>query len=96
MSKAKVRLESTIGFIGTGLIDAIPDEDILQQYRNEGKHATLNPQFWNNDTKDFVKNSDGTLAVENGGIVYKFDYALDRAFSNERCFVLGSSERNTR
>lgn len=78
-SKAKVRLESSIGFIGSGLIDAIPDEDILDQYRSEGKHATLNPQFWDNTAKDFVKNTDGTLAVENGGIVYKFDYALDRA-----------------
>lgn len=73
LSKAKVRLESSIGFIGSGLIDAIPDEDILDQYRSEGKHATLNPQFWDNTAKDFVKNTDGTLAVENGGIVYKFD-----------------------
>lgn len=79
LSKAKVRLESSIGFIGSGLIDAIPDEDILDQYRSEGKHATLNPQFWDNTAKDFVKNTDGTLAVESGGIVYKFDYALDRA-----------------
>ena len=79
LSKAKVRLESSIGFIGSGLIDAIPDEDILDQYCSEGKHATLNAQFWDNTAKDFVKNTDGTLAVENGGIVYKFDYALDRA-----------------
>ncbi len=79
MSKAKVRLESTIGFIGSGLIDAIPDEDILEQYRSEGQHATLNPQFWDNEAKDFVKKDDGTLALKNGGIVYKFDYALDRA-----------------
>ncbi len=79
MSKAKVRLESTIGFIGSGLIDAIPDEDILAQYRSEGKFATLNPQFWDNDAKDFVKKADGTLALKNGDIVYKFDYALDRA-----------------
>lgn len=79
LDKAKVRLESSIGFIGSGLIDAIPDEDILEQYRSEGAHATLNPQFWNNETKDFVRNSDGTLAVKNGDIVYKFDYALDRA-----------------
>lgn len=79
LSKAKIRLESSIGFIGSGLIDAIPDEDILEQYRSEGKHATLNPQFWDNTKKALVKNADGTLAVENGGIVYKFDYALDRA-----------------
>lgn len=79
MSKAKVRLESTIGFIGTGLIDAIPDDSIMAQYRSEGKFSTLNPQFWDNTAKDFVKKDDGTLALKTGGIVYKFDYALDRA-----------------
>lgn len=79
LSKAKIRLESSIGFIGSGLIDAIEDDSILAQYRKEGQFATLNPQFWNNQTKDFVKNSDGSLALKNGGIVYKFDYALDRA-----------------
>ena len=79
MSKAKVRLESTIGFIGSGLLDAVPDDSIMAQYRSEGRFATLNPQFWDNDAKDFVKKADGTLALMNGGIVYKFDYALDRA-----------------
>ncbi len=79
MSKAKVRLESTIGFIGSGLIDAIPDDSVKAQYRLEGQRSTLNPQFWDNSAKDFVRNSDGSLALENGGIVYKFDYALDRA-----------------
>ncbi len=79
MDRAKVRLESTIGFIGSGLIDAIPDDSIMAQYRHEGQFSTLNPQFWDNTAKDFVKKEDGTLALKNGGIVYKFDYALDRA-----------------
>lgn len=79
LSKAKVRLESSIGFIGTGLIDAIPDDSIMAQYRHEAQFSYLNPQFWDNDAKDFVKKEDGTLALKNGGIVYKFDYALDRA-----------------
>ncbi len=79
MDRAKVRLESTIGFIGTGLIDAIPDDSIMAQYRHEGQFSTLNPQFWDNGAKNFVTKEDGTLALKNGGIVYKFDYALDRA-----------------
>lgn len=79
MDRAKVRLESTIGFIGSGLIDAIPDDSIMAQYRHEGQFSTLNPQFWDNGAKDFVTKDDGTLALKNGGIVYKFDYALDRA-----------------
>lgn len=79
MDKAKIRLESSIGFIGTGLIDAIDDDSIMAQYRKEGRFSKLNPQFWDNEAQDFVKNADGTLALKNGGIVYKFDYALDRA-----------------
>ena len=79
MDRAKVRLESTIGFVGSGLIDAIPDDSIMAQYRHEGQFSTLNPQFWDNGAKDFVTKDDGTLALKNGGIVYKFDYALDRA-----------------
>ena len=33
-----VRLESTIGIIGTGLIDAIPTEDIVAQYKSEASY----------------------------------------------------------
>ena len=33
-----VRLESTIGIIGTGLIDAIPSEDIVAQYKSEASY----------------------------------------------------------
>ena len=40
------RLESTIGVIGTGLIDAIPEEAIREQYRAEAPYVELNPAFW--------------------------------------------------
>ncbi|MBR6345918.1 MAG: c-type cytochrome [Bacteroidales bacterium] len=48
------RLESTIGVPGSGLIDAIDDEDIKAQYKAEydylaaaGKADAINPAFWN-------------------------------------------------
>lgn len=50
------RLESTIGIIGTGLIDAIPQEDIIAQYKAEAENFKkngmdvskyLNPSMWN-------------------------------------------------
>ena len=50
------RLESTIGVIGTGLIDAIPSEDIAKQYADEAAYFKkegldvneyLNPSMWN-------------------------------------------------
>lgn len=50
----EVRLESTIGIYGTGLLDAIDDADILAQYKaEEAKGAKLNPAIFANG--DFVK-----------------------------------------
>lgn len=49
-----IRLESTIGIYGTGLTDAIPDEEITKQWESEskyfnsvGKTDALNPAMWN-------------------------------------------------
>ncbi|MDR1602104.1 MAG: hypothetical protein LBS42_06705 [Tannerella sp.] len=54
-----VRLEATIGIYGTGLIDAIPDDSLLAQYRYE-----KNLGFPLNDAKyqpeNFIKEVDGT------------------------------------
>lgn len=54
------RLESTIGIIGTGLIDAIPGDSIAAQYATEAKALReaglnvseyLNPSFWDEGTQ---------------------------------------------
>ena len=45
----KVRLESTIGIYGTGLLDAITAEDLKAEYINQEKHGVkLNPAIWAN------------------------------------------------
>ena len=42
-----VRLESTIGIYGTGLLDAIPDDSLKAQYLKESMAgANLNPAMW--------------------------------------------------
>ena len=42
-----VRLESTIGIYGTGLLDAIPDDSLKAQYQREyNAGANLNPAMW--------------------------------------------------
>ena len=63
-----VGLENTIGVYGTGLLDAITDEDIIAQYRKEANDKTadgqpilrngLNPAFWNGgfQTTGYYKN----------------------------------------
>ncbi|MBR4133180.1 MAG: hypothetical protein IKU04_01470 [Bacteroidales bacterium] len=67
------RLESTIGVIGSGLIDAIPEEAIREQYRAEAPYVELNPAFWDKGANDFAAgayyanwqagaNGDGILA----------------------------------
>ena len=48
------RLESTIGVIGSGLIDAIPEDAIREQYRAEAPYVELNPSFWDKGADDFA------------------------------------------
>lgn len=75
-----VKLESTIGIYGTGLLDAITEDDILAQYRKEetdGYMANgLNPAFYaNGNWTDMYSNSlqgDGTKYAR------RFTYALSR------------------
>lgn len=59
-SNLAFRLESTIGIIGTGMIDAIPNEAIAEQYAAEAKSLReagldvseyLNPNFWDESAK---------------------------------------------
>lgn len=75
-----VKLESTIGIYGTGLIDAIPEDDILAQYRKEEADGFLpngfNPAFysgggWNSMYANTLQ-GDGTKYVR------RFTYALSR------------------
>ena len=48
------RLESTIGVIGSGIIDAIDQDDIREQYRAEAPYVELNPAFWDKSANDFA------------------------------------------
>ncbi len=48
------RLESTIGIGGTGLIDALSEEAIREQYRAEAPYVELNPAFWDKAANDFA------------------------------------------
>ena len=57
------RLESTIGIIGTGLLDAIPEEDIKAQYQAEAPFVELNPAFWDKDANDFAPTAWYSLAA---------------------------------
>ncbi|UKK49397.1 hypothetical protein L6475_05520 [Prevotella sp. E9-3] len=81
----EVRLESTIGIYGTGLLDAITDDDMREQYRKEAKHAELNPAMWDKEADDFAAsayykanyNDLGTFHGDHGP-VKKFTYAMTR------------------
>ncbi len=67
----KVRLESTIGIYGTGLLDAISDEDLKSQYASEEKvGAKLNPAIFANG--EWVKTYGKTKHP------LRFTYALSR------------------
>lgn len=74
----EVRLESTIGIYGTGLLDAIDQDDMKKVYQDEAKHVKLNPAMWDKTANDWAstawyKLADGTKMVK------KFTYAMTRA-----------------
>ena len=73
-----VRLESTIGIMGTGLLDAITEDDLREQYRQEAKYVELNPSMWDKDADDFASTAWYTLA-DGQKAVKRFTYALTRA-----------------
>lgn len=77
-SNYEVRLESTIGIYGTGLLDAIDQDDMKAQYQNEAKHAELNPAMWDTAANDWASSAWYTLA-DGTKKVKKFTYAMTRA-----------------
>lgn len=75
-----VKLESTIGIYGTGLLDAIEESDILAQYRQEETDGLLpnglNPAFY--AAGKWVSMYSNSLQGDGTGYVRRFTYALSR------------------
>lgn len=70
-ANVRVRLESTIGIYGTGLLDAIDDDDLKAEYaRQEEAGVELNPAIFRGG--DWVK------TYNNTGHPLRFTYALSR------------------
>lgn len=83
-----VRLESTIGVIGTGLIDAIPEDSIIAQYKKEAAVGVeLNPNFWDKGANDMAAGAWYKFSVpgtDSKGkpvekMLKRYTYALTRA-----------------
>ena len=84
------RLESTIGIIGTGLLDAIPDEAIREEYQKQAAwwkknnidvNEKLNPAFWDAAANDFAATAwyvNASSGVEQVNRLKKFTYAMTR------------------
>lgn len=79
--QVNIRLESTIGIYGTGLLDAITDEDLKAQYAKQEKdnYFALNPKIFQNGewVSQYSNNrpSDGGTGEKHP---YRFTYALSR------------------
>ena len=84
-SDYEVRLESTIGVYGTGLIDALDDEDIEAQWKKESQYVDLNPNMWDKEAGTFKAsayyaapyNDTGTHRGSHGPLK-RFTYAMTR------------------
>lgn len=71
-----IRLESTIGIYGTGLLDAISDDSITAQWKKESPYLTLNPALW--DAEANTWKSYYNTGLDKKSYVRKFTYALSR------------------
>ena len=83
-----VRLESTIGIIGTGLIDAIPEDSLKKQYELTARYMEVNSAMWDKEANDWASTayytnwtSPGALAdgTPVNGMIKRYTYALTRA-----------------
>lgn len=78
MGNYDVLLESTIGIFGTGLLDAIPEDSIIEQWRREEGHTKngLNTAYFENGQwKGYYANK-----LQGNGTPYvrRFTYAMSR------------------
>ena len=84
-SDYEVRLESTIGIYGTGLLDALTDEDIEKQWAAEAPYVELNPAMWDAEAGKFKAsayysapyNDTGKFHGDHGPLK-RFTYAMTR------------------
>ncbi len=82
----EVRLESTIGVYGAGLLDALTDEDIEAQWKAESPYVELNPAMWDKEAGTFKAsayysapyNDTGTFRFGQHGPLKRFTYAMTR------------------
>lgn len=76
----EVRLESTIGIYGSGLLDAISDDDIVAQYHKEYADGYmqngLNPSYYSNG--NYAGYYSNKLQGDGTPFVRRFTYALSR------------------
>lgn len=84
----EVRLESTIGIYGTGLLDAISEEDLKKQYQESAKYGEVNPAMWDKSKNDWAASAYYSLAdgkwangkdAKSVKAIKRFTYAMTRA-----------------
>ena len=75
----EVRLESTIGIYGSGLLDAIDADDMKEEYKKQASYGVaLNPGIWDTANNDWAASAWYTLA-DGQKKIKKFTYAMTRA-----------------
>lgn len=84
-SEIGVRLETTIGIYGTGLTDAITEEDITAQWVSEseyfnsiGRTDALNPAYWDQSSNSWSSYYANTKQGDGTQYVRRYTYALSR------------------
>ena len=76
-NNVRVRLESTIGIYGTGLLDAIPDDSLKAEYAKQERFgANLNPAVFANG--EWTRQYSNTLQGNGEQRALRYTYALSR------------------
>ncbi len=74
ISDVGIRLESTIGVYGTGLLDAIPEDSLIAQYKAyDAMGISLNPAVWANGAPVYY-----STGLDKKSYMRRFTYALSR------------------
>ena len=74
----QVRIYSSVGIYGNGLLGAIPQDSIKKQWAETAKHAQVNPRIWDKAAGDWAPGAYERSAK--GNVLMRFNYAMDNAF----------------
>ena len=87
----EVRIYSSVGIYGNGLLGAIPEDSLKAQWQKEAQFAELNPRMWDKSRNTWAETA--YLPTAGGGrAVARFNYAMDNLFVADALSTLNMTD----